>query len=95
VAKLYDRADIYDLIESEFRYQAFKGHWKAVLAGKNIHSLLDVSIGSGSVTIPLLELGVKLSGLDLSESMLERCGKKVHAGGYEADLRVCDFRKLS
>lgn len=95
MAKLYDRADIYDLIESEPRYQAFKGHWKAVLARKNVRSLLDVSIGSGSVTIPLLELGVKLSGSDLSEAMLERCEKKIHARGYAADLRVCDFRKLS
>ena len=93
--KLYDRADIYDLIESESRYQVFKRHWADILSGKNISTMLDVSIGSGSVTIPLLDLEVKLFGSDLSEAMLERCDKKVKARGYTADLRVCDFRQLS
>ena len=94
MGKLYDRADIYDLLESESRYQAFKTHWETVLAGKNIKTFLDVSIGSGGVTIPLLDLGIELSGSDLSEAMLERCGKKIKSRGYRADLRVCDFREL-
>lgn len=95
MAKLYDRADIYDLMESEARYQGFLQHWKTVLEGKNINTLLDVSIGSGSVTIPVLNLGIRLYGSDLSETMLERCRKKIAARNFEADLRICDFRKLT
>jgi len=95
MARLYDRADIYDLMESEPRYRAFMGHWAKVLEGKNVHNLLDVSIGSGGVTIPLLDLGIKLSGSDLSEAMLERCEKKVKTRGFEADLRISDFRELT
>ena len=94
MARLYDRADIYDLMENEPRYQAFKGHWEKVLEGKKVNTLLDVSIGSGGVTIPLLDLGIKLFGSDLSEAMLERCEKKVKARGHEVDLRICDFRQL-
>lgn len=94
MARLYDRVDIYDLMESEPRYRAFMGHWAKVLEGKNVHNMLDVSIGSGGVTIPLLDLGIKLSGSDLSAAMLERCEKKVKARGYEANLRICDFRQL-
>lgn len=95
MAKLYDRAEIYDLMESESRYKAFMDHWAKVLEGKNVHTLLDISIGSGSVTIPLLDLGIELSGSDLSEAMLLRCKKKIIDRGFEADLRVCDFRKLT
>ena len=94
MARLYDRADIYDLMESETRYRVFMGHWAKVLEGKNVHTLLDVSIGSGGVTIPLLDLGIKLYGSDLSAAMLERCEKKVKARGHEANLRICDFRQL-
>ena len=94
MAKLYERADIYDLMESEHRYKAFMGHWAEVLKGKNVNTLLDVSIGSGGVTIPLLDLGIRLFGSDLSESMLERCDQKIKAKGYEAQLQVCDFRNL-
>ena len=31
MGKLYDRAEIYDLIESEDRYKVFKTHWEHIL----------------------------------------------------------------
>lgn len=91
---LYDRADIYDLIESEARYGMFKTHWENILRGREIHTLLDVSIGSGSATLQLAELGVRLSGSDLSEAMLEKCGTKAAARGFSIDLQCCDFRTV-
>ena len=39
MADLYDRADIYDLFDSEDR---FKRHWQRLQEGKGITSLLDV-----------------------------------------------------
>ena len=52
---LYDRADIYDLIETEERFSVYRQHWEHMLGGLDVGTLLDVSIGSGSVTLPLLE----------------------------------------
>ncbi|MDO5401618.1 MAG: class I SAM-dependent methyltransferase [Eubacteriales bacterium] len=92
MAGIYDRADIYDLIEDEGRYEMYRRHWEAVLNGKNIHSLLDVSIGSGSMTLPLTDLGVTLSGSDLSRTMLEKCAGK--AAGKHVELQCSDFRTL-
>lgn len=92
---LYDRADIYDLIETEERFDVYKRHWECVLRDTHIHSLLDVSVGSGSVTLPLAELGVELSGSDLSQSMLDNCRKKAQHKGYHIDLKQSDFRDLS
>lgn len=94
MASLYDRADIYDLLETEERYQITKQHWERVLAGRQVQSLLDVSIGSGNLTLPLAELGVRLYGSDLSEPMLERCREKAEKKGFPIDLRVSDFRRL-
>lgn len=37
--KLYDRADIYDLLENDSRYEIIKGHWQYLLEGKSVHSL--------------------------------------------------------
>ena len=93
--KLYDRADIYDLIESPERFEINKRHWEFVFAGKNIDTLLDVSIGTGSITLPLASLGVHLSGSDLSENMLARCGKKAAAAGIDIDLKQSDFREVT
>lgn len=91
---LYDRADIYDLFETEDRFNAYKRHWEHVLQGTDIHTLLDVSIGSGCVTLSLAELGIELSGSDLSETMLNNCRKKAERRGYSVDLRQSDFRDL-
>lgn len=92
---LYDRADIYDLIENEERYGWYKRHWEYILQNARFSSLLDVSIGSGSVTLPLAELGVALSGSDLSESMLKNCAKKAENRGFSVELKQSDFRDLS
>lgn len=92
---LYDRADIYDLLETDDRFNAYKRHWEYVLQDTGIRSLLDVSIGSGCVTLPLAELGVELSGSDLSQPMLDNCRKKARDRGYAVDLRHSDFRDLS
>lgn len=92
---IYDRANIYDLLENQERWNMGRKHWETVLEGTKIRSLLDVSIGSGSVTLPLCELGVRVYGSDLSEDMLKRCREKAQAAGYDVELKCSDFRDLS
>lgn len=95
MASIYDRADIYDLLEDENRYNIYRKHWETVLKDRPIETLLDVSIGSGSVTLPLLDLGVRLAGSDLSECMLEKCSKKAEAKHRELSIQCCDFRTVA
>jgi len=95
MASIYSRADIYDIFDNQERYEVYKNHWKTIMEGRNIHSMLDVSIGSGSVTLPVLDLGIHLSGSDLSSDMLRRCAQKLSVRGMGADLKCCDFRDLS
>jgi len=66
-----------------------------IVTGKECSFFLDVSIGSGSVTLPLCELGVQLAGSDLSKEMIRKCKEKASTAGYEIELKCCDFRKLS
>lgn len=92
---IYDRADIYDLMENEEHFAAYRRHWERVLEGTEVRALLDVSIGSGGVTLPLAGLGVELSGSDLSGTMLDSCRKKAERLGCSVELRQSDFRNLS
>ena len=62
MASVYDRTDIYDLLENEERYQTIRTDWEKLLEGKEIHTLLDVSIGTGNLTLPLMETGISLYG---------------------------------
>ena len=95
MASIYDSADIYDIIEDDTRYEMYVKHWEKVLGGKDIKSILDVSIGTGSVTLPVMDREISLSGSDLSESMLANCRKKIEAKGFNPDLKCSDFRDLS
>lgn len=94
MSSLYDRADIYDLIETDERFDIYRRHWKCILQGIGVNSLLDVSIGSGNVTLPLADLGVELYGSDLSKAMLNNCRKKADRLGCNAKLQQSDFRDL-
>ena len=95
MGKLYERAEIYDLIESEKRTEIIRNDWKEFLAERQINSLLDVSIGTGGMTLPLQELGIDIYGSDLSEEMLSRCRKKSLEKGKPIRLECSDFRNLS
>lgn len=92
---LYDRPDIFDLFESESKERITRAHWETLLEGKAIRSILDVSIGSGNLTLPLAELGYELHGSDLSEAMLNRCRSKANLRGLQVSLQPCDFRCLT
>ncbi len=93
--QLYDRADIYDLIDSEERTKVIREDWRQFLADRRIQTLLDVSVGTGSMTLPLQELGIEIFGSDLSEAMLARCRAKAEAKQKPVVLQQSDFRDLS
>ncbi len=92
MGKLYERDDIYDLLESESRDIITRKHYETVFRGKHIKTLLDVSIGTGSMILPIADLGIRISGSDLSQTMLARCQKKCDARNIPATLKHSDFR---
>lgn len=95
MASIYNRTDIYDLFDNEEKYQAIKKHWEAVLEGTDVKTLLDVSIGTGSLTLSATESGISLYGSDLSVDMLKKCKENASKRGLPIDLRPCDFRELT
>ncbi len=95
MGNLYERADIYDLVESDERTNALVRDWKEFLGDIDIHTFLDVSVGTGGLTLPLHELGIELYGSDLSKAMLTRCQQKALDKGVDMELRCSDFRELS
>ena len=48
--------------------------------------VLDVMAGSGRLLVPLLEAGLRVHGIDLSEAMLANCRKRLEASGVETAL---------
>ena len=95
MGKLYERDDIYDLLESESRDAITRKHYETIFRDKSIRTLLDVSIGTGSMTLPMADLGIQISGSDLSPAMLNRCRTKCDNRSIPAVLKCCDFRNVA
>ena len=93
MSNLYDRADIYDVCSTPRDWRIIREHWEKVLEDDLPRTLLDVSVGSGNLTLPLGEVGVRLSGSDLSEAMLKKCAEKAEAHGLSIALAQSDFRE--
>jgi len=94
MATIYDRADIYDLGFDQRKKQIMKEHWEIILKDTNVKSILDCSIGTGNLTLPLAELGYELSGSDLSRQMLNRCEEKAKEANLQVRLFQSDFREI-
>jgi len=88
---LYSNTEFYDLLETDRKYAAVKRNWASLLEGKEIRTMLDVSIGTGTMTLPVCELGIELTGSDLSRDMLDKCAAKAAEKGFTVPLVQSDF----
>ena len=91
MADLYSNTEFYDLLDTEKKFAAVGRNWSNLLEGKDIRTMLDVSIGTGTMTLPVCGLGVELFGSDLSQDMLDKCALKAKAMGHEVTLVQSDF----
>ncbi|MCX8256294.1 SAM-dependent methyltransferase [Beijerinckiaceae bacterium RH AL1] len=63
----------------------------ALRPGKRV---LEIGCGWGGLAQRILEAGCKVTGVTLSPSQLEYAGRRLTAGGHEADLRLEDYRDV-
>ncbi len=95
MGSIYDKAAIYDLAHSKKKEEVLRTFYKNLFQDKDIMNVLDVSIGSGNLTLSLIENGLNVSGSDLSSEMLENCRIKAQNKGLEVELKQSDFRLVS
>ena len=87
----FDRAsEFYDLY---VHTAADVGFWKRV-AGESKPPRLELMAGTGRITLPLLEAGLPVEGLDYSAGLLAVLERKMRAAGIEAPLHHADARSF-
>ncbi len=102
-------AAYYDRIMADIDYAAWCEFYKTCFEkyGKEVHKILDLACGTGSITVPLSKMGYQLTGIDLSSEMLAMAQKKAddeHAhirfseqnialfdAGHGYDAAICSF----
>lgn len=67
-----------------------------LLAGElsGVSRVIEVGAGTGLVTVPLTQVGVPMTAIDLSEAMLQRLHEKATAAGYRIPITVADGTRL-
>ncbi|MCB2205052.1 class I SAM-dependent methyltransferase [bacterium] len=86
----YDRiADLYDLYVTADYDIAF---WKKECAG--VDKVLEITAGTGRVTLPLLREGVRITAVDVAYHQLERLRNKAREAKLEVETVVSDMREL-
>ncbi len=56
--------------------------------------IIDIGCGTGRHSIELSKRGYSMTGIDLSESLLEKAREKAKINGVNVDFRRCDARDL-
>lgn len=91
---IYETRALYNQNMSPDQQTKFLEFYKHVFGEYNIKSIHDCSIGAGGTTLPLAKLGYKISGSDLSESLLKKAKENFSSAGFDVELLTSDFRSL-
>jgi SAM-dependent methyltransferase len=88
----FDDAELYDRVFAALDFDV--PFWRA-LAKRARGPVLDVGCGTGRITLPCLEAGADVDGLDLYPGMLERLRAKAEARGFKPRLAHADMRDFT
>ncbi len=79
-------ADLYDALMDDVDYDAWAEYYLALIgrAGVSPAALCDCACGTGSMSVRFAGRGVKVTGVDISEAMLEKAQAKARQYGVRA-----------
>jgi SAM-dependent methyltransferase len=91
-------ADVYDELVDWAPYEEWVAGLEPRLVRRGLARgarLLDVACGTGLSTLPWLERGYRVVGVDASATMLARCRRRIEGAGYRAELLCQDVLHLA
>lgn len=91
---LYKTPALFNQNMSKEQQDKFQEFYKEVFKEYDITKIHDCSIGAGGTTLPLSRLGYKVSGSDLSKTLLNKAKENFKSEGYDIELFESDFRNL-
>lgn len=91
---LYDTPALFNQNMSREQQDKFQEYYNKVFNNYDIKTIHDCSIGAGGTTLPLSRLGYKVSGSDLSKTLLDKAKENFNKEGYNIELFKSDFRNI-
>ena len=92
-----DFSRVYDALMQDVDYGAWAAHYGALMklgGAPEKARVAECACGSGSITLPLRRAGYAMTGLDLSEDMLEKAMEKARRAGLSIPFVCQDMTRL-
>jgi ubiquinone/menaquinone biosynthesis C-methylase UbiE len=90
---LADAADFEAHANGRFRLEPFIPEFAQFAASRGLR-VLEIGVGMGADYLEWLKAGAVATGIDLSQTSLERARQRCQARGYDPDLRVADAERM-
>lgn len=93
-----DFSRVYDALMQDVDYEAWARHYQALMQSVQVPNggrVAECACGSGNLTLKFRKMGYQITGLDLSEDMLERAMQKAGAAGLTIPFVRQDMCALS
>jgi len=68
---------------------------KRLLGLRKGHQVLDIPCGMGRLTIPLAQMGMKMTGVDLMQSYIRKARRYARRDGLDIDFLCEDMRRIN
>ena len=89
-------ASVYDRLMQDVPYTGWVNYLGSMFERHGIkpRQILDIGCGTGNVTIPLAEIGYRVTGLDMSPEMLSLAEKKAREKGLSINWILQDMKQM-
>ncbi|MDD3049771.1 MAG: class I SAM-dependent methyltransferase [Candidatus Cloacimonetes bacterium] len=91
----YDFPDAYDLFYTESFRKETLDFYQRVFSSHKIRDVIDCTVGSGQMTIPLAKMGYNILGTDLNSHMIRKARDNFSNEGFMPQLVTCNILELS
>ncbi|HPK41092.1 MAG TPA: class I SAM-dependent methyltransferase [Candidatus Cloacimonadota bacterium] len=93
--KYYDFPDLYDLFYSEAFEDECLSFYKSIFAKKKFQDILDCSVGTGKMLLPMAKLGYSCTGSDINQNMIRKAKINFAKENLIAQFILSDYKELS
>lgn len=90
-------AEVYDMLMNDVHYGAWADMYARMMTAYGIPrnaKVCECACGTGSLTLPLQQLGYEMMGIDLSQEMLWQAAQKARKAGFGIPFIRQDMRQL-
>ena len=90
-------AEVYDTLMNDVHYGAWADMYARMMTAYGIPrnaKVCECACGTGSLTLPLQQLGYEMMGIDISQEMLWQAAQKARKAGFGIPFIRQDMRQL-